>query len=164
MGLINKLFGVKKDKSNIIVAPVQGEVVALSEVSDPTFGEEILGKGVAINPTSGTVVSPVDGTIVLMFETGHAVSILSDSGVEVLIHIGLETINLKGQFYKKYVKNGDKVNVGDKLIEFDLNAIKQAGYDIITPIIICNTSDYSEVKTFISKDLQVLDKIIELIN
>lgn len=134
-------------KDIVIAAPVAGECVPVSEVSDPTFGEEILGKGVAIKPTGGRVVSPVDGTIETMFDTGHAVSINSDSGVEVLVHVGLDTINLKGKHYTIHKKSGESVKKGDLLIEFDAEAIKAEGYDIITPVVICNSGDFATFVT-----------------
>ena len=97
-GKLKNMFGAK-DAAVMILAPVEGEVVPVTQVSDPTFGEEILGKGVAIKPERGRVVAPVSGEISLMFDTGHAVSIVSDDGAEVLVHVGLDTVSLKGQFY-----------------------------------------------------------------
>lgn len=128
-----------------IVAPVSGQAVPLSEVSDPTFSEEILGKGAAVIPSSGRVVSPIDGTLDLVFDTGHAASLSSDDGAEVLVHIGLDTVKLAGKHYTVHRKIGEKVKRGDLLIEFDLEAIRAEGYDLITPVIICNTEAYSAV-------------------
>ena len=102
-GKLKNMFGAK-DAAVMILAPVEGEVVPVTQVSDPTFGEEILGKGVAIKPERGRVVAPVSGEISLMFDTGHAVSIVSDDGAEVLVHVGLDTVSLKGQFYTAHVK------------------------------------------------------------
>ena len=102
-GKLKNMFGAK-DVAVMILAPVEGEVVPVTQVSDPTFGEEILGKGVAIKPERGRVVAPVSGEISLMFDTGHAVSIVSDDGAEVLVHVGLDTVSLKGQFYTAHVK------------------------------------------------------------
>lgn len=159
------MFNFKKMFQNDIkiLAPVKGEAVPISEVSDPTFGEEILGKGIAIKPEQGKVVSPVKGTVVLMIDTGHAVSLLSDDGVEILIHIGLDTVQLKGQHFTTHAKTGDKVNVGDLLIEFDVESIKQAGYDVITPVVICNTADFKEIHTFAGKPVQEGDEIISVV-
>ena len=128
-----------------IAAPVSGQAVPLSEVSDPTFSEEILGKGAAIIPSSGRVVSPIDGTLELVFDTGHAASLHSDDGAEVLVHVGLDTVKLAGKHYTVHRKIGEKVKRGDLLIEFDLEAIRAEGYDLITPVIICNTEAYSSV-------------------
>ena len=142
MGIFDKLF---KKATDDLYAPVAGEVVAITEVSDPTFGEEILGKGVAIKPANGRVVAPCDATVDMMFETGHAVSLVADCGAEILIHVGLDTVNLKGEHYTIHAKNGDHVKKGDLLMEFDPEAIKAAGYDIITPVVICNSGDYGTI-------------------
>ncbi len=142
MGIFQKWF---KKATDDIYAPVAGEVVAITEVSDPTFGEEILGKGVAIKPTDGRVVAPCDATVDMMFETGHAVSLVADCGAEILIHVGLDTVNLKGEHYTVHAKNGDHVKKGDLLMEFEPEAIQGAGYDIITPVVICNSGDYGTI-------------------
>ncbi|HJA24465.1 MAG TPA: PTS glucose transporter subunit IIA [Candidatus Fournierella merdigallinarum] len=144
MGIFDKLFA-KKSVGICLGAPVAGEAVALSEVSDPTFGEEILGKGVAIRPAADRVVAPCDATVDLMFDTGHAVSLKADCGAEVLIHVGLETVSLEGKYFTVHAKNGDHVSAGQLLIEFDRQAIADAGFDTITPMVICNTDAYAAV-------------------
>lgn len=159
MGFFDKLFGAAEDA---VCAPVAGAVVPVTEVSDPTFGEEILGKGIAIRPAENRVCAPCDATIDLMFDTGHAVSMTADFGAEILIHIGLETIKLNGEHYTVHAKNGDKVKAGDLLIEFDREAIAAAGYDTITPVVICNSSDYSHFKTYTGMTAAVGDKVIGL--
>ena len=138
---LKKMFGGKDDKK-VILAPVEGKAVSLKEVNDPTFSQEILGKGVAVIPSKGRVVAPADGVVSVFFETKHAVSITADNGAEIIVHVGLDTVNLKGEHYTAYKKQGDKVKAGELLLEFDLEAIKAAGYDVITPVIICNTPDY----------------------
>lgn len=160
MGFFSKLFGGKAGDS--ICAPVAGEAVAINQVSDPTFGEEILGKGIAIKPTAGKVVAPCDATVDMMFDTGHAVSLVADFGAEILIHVGLDTVNLKGKHYTVIAKNGDKVKKGDLLMEFDVEAIKAEGYDVITPVVICNSADYTTFKTFVDKTVATGDVVIEL--
>ncbi len=160
MGFFDKLFG--KDSLNTIYAPVNGEAVDIKQVSDPTFGEEILGKGIAIRPSEGKVFAPCDATVDMMFETGHAVSLIADFGAEILIHVGLDTVELKGKHYSVHIKNGDKVKKGDLLIEFDCEAIKNDGYDTITPLVICNTADYSTFKISVGKPVNVGDAVIEL--
>lgn len=158
---IKGMFGLgDKSASLTIAAPVEGNAVPISEVSDPTFGEEILGKGIAINPTRGRVVSPVNGKVAMMFETGHAVSLVSDDGVEVLVHVGLDTIKLKGEFYTIHAHDGDTVKIGDLLMEFDMDGIKNAGYDIITPIVICNTTDFASVNPISGGAVSEGDEII----
>lgn len=144
MGIFDKLFGGKAS-GIVVAAPVAGEAVPLREVSDPTFGDEILGKGVAIRPSEGKIFSPFDGTVDMMFDTGHAVNLISEGGVELLIHIGLDTVKLKGEHYTAHVKTGDAVKKGQLILEFDPAAIAAAGYDVITPIVVCNTADYASV-------------------
>lgn len=158
----NKL-GMGQKKENIIMAPIQGEAVPFKEVNDPTFSGEILGKGLAIRPEKGRVVSPVDGKVTLMVDSKHAISITSDLGTEVLIHIGLETVNLKGKFFKAYVKANDRVKTGDLLLEFEMDKIMEAGYDMISPIVICNTEDYSEIQTSTGMHVNELDEVIKIV-
>ncbi len=145
-----------------VSAPSAGQAVPLSEVNDPTFSEEILGKGAAIIPSEGRVVSPVDGTVELMFDTGHAVSLRSDSGAEILIHVGLDTVKLAGKHYTIHCKNGDKVGRGDLLLEFDLEAIRAEGYDPITPVIICNSEAYASVQAHTGTTVAALDALLTL--
>ncbi|PLS09928.1 beta-glucoside-specific PTS transporter subunit IIABC [Bacillus halotolerans] len=127
----------------IIHSPIKGEVKALSEVNDGVFSAGIMGKGFAIEPEEGEVVSPVYGSITTVFKTKHAIGITSDQGAEILIHIGLDTVKLEGQWFTAHVKEGDKVAPGDPLVSFDLEQIKAAGYDVITPVIVTNTDRYS---------------------
>lgn len=132
-------------KAVMVAAPLTGEAVSLETVNDPTFAEGILGKGIAIQPSEGRVVSPVNGTIATIFETGHAMGLVSEDGAEILIHVGLDTVNLKGKHFHVKMKSGDTVKVGDCILEFDLEAIKAEGYDVITPVIISNHFNYSSV-------------------
>ncbi len=159
MGIFKKLFGKQLDQ---VLAPVAGEAVPISEVSDPTFGEEILGKGIAIRPSEGKVVAPCDATVDMMFDTGHAVSLVADFGAEILIHVGLDTVNLQGKHYTVHVKNGDKVKQGQLLMEFDAEAVVAEGYDIITPVVICNSGDYATFETYVGKKVATGDPVIGL--
>ncbi|OCB93134.1 Protein-N(pi)-phosphohistidine--sugar phosphotransferase [Bacillus amyloliquefaciens] len=127
----------------IIHSPIKGEVKALSEVNDSVFSGEIMGKGFAILPEEGAAVSPVEGRVTAVFKTKHAIGITSARGAEVLIHIGLDTVRLDGRHFEVHVKEGDAVAPGDLLITFDIEEIKAAGYDVITPVIITNTDQYS---------------------
>ena len=140
-------FFKKKEKEfcDVIGAPLKGEAVPSSEVSDPTFAEEMLGKGMAIKPSEGKVYAPFDGTVAMVFDTKHAVSLVSDNGAEVLIHVGIDTVMLKGEHYTACVEAGAAVKKGDLLLEFDMEAIKAAGYQLITPVVICNADDYKDV-------------------
>ena len=159
MGFFKKLFGKPMDE---LCAPVAGNAVPVSQVPDPTFAEELLGKGIAIEPTEGKIFAPCDGTVDMMFETGHAVSLVADFGAEVLIHVGLETVELKGEHFTIHCANGDKVKKGDLLIEFDMEAIKAAGYNTITPMLVCNSADYPTFKTNTGKAVTNADVVIEL--
>lgn len=125
--------------------PLNGEIKALKEVNDPTFAEEILGKGVAVLPSEGKLYAPCDGEVISLFESKHAIGIMSNDGVELLIHIGLETVSLGGKYFDAKVKVNDTVKKGDLLITFDLDAIKKEGYDPITPVIVTNPDDFAEV-------------------
>ena len=163
MGFFDKLFGKSgKINGNHVYAPIAGKAVPISEVPDPTFAEAMLGNGIAIMPTDGNVYSPVDGKVDMMFTTGHAVSLVSDSGIEILIHVGLETVNLEGKPFDIKVQSGDVVKKGQLLMVADLEAIKEAGLPTITPVVICNTDDYSKFKTNIGKDVTNEDVVIEL--
>lgn len=136
----------KKENNKVIGSPTKGRAVALSEVNDPTFAEEMLGKGAAVIPEDGKICAPADGEIGMVFDTLHAVSMTTDFGAEILIHIGLDTVKMKGEGFTGHVKAGDHVKKGDLLLEVDLEKVKAAGYDTITPVIVCNTPDYSSVE------------------
>lgn len=128
-----------------VMAPISGEVKNLSEVPDPTFAEKTMGDGAAIVPAEGRVVAPVDGVIGTIMDSKHGIMIQSDDGLELLIHVGLETVNLQGKFFTSHVKTGDRVKKGDLMLEFDMDGIKNAGYALITPIVITNSDDYIKV-------------------
>ncbi len=145
-----------------VYAPLEGEVVALSEVKDEVFSKEIMGKGIAIKPSKGEVVAPFDGTISAIFPTNHAIGLTNKNGVEVLVHIGLDTVELNGKNYKAFVKNNDEVKKGDKLVEFDIQEIEKAGYDVITPIIITNSSAYIDVIETDKKEVKQLDSLLKV--
>lgn len=156
-------LGKKENKSMFLASPIKGEAVTIDKVNDPTFAQEMLGKGVAIKPDEGKVVSPISGEITVLFETKHALSIKSNDGIEILIHIGLDTVNLKGECFKTYVKAGDEVKVGDLLIEFDKDKIEMLGYDTITPMIICNTFEYEDVKVVKRGYIYREENVLEII-
>ena len=159
MGFFDKLFGKKLEG---IYAPIAGKAVAITEVPDPTFAEGMLGNGIAIEPADGKVYAPCDATVDMMFDTGHAVSLVAESGAEILIHVGLETVGLEGKPFTVHVQNGDKVKKGQLLIEADLEAIKAAGLPTITPVLICNTDDYLTFKTYVGTAVTNADLVIEL--
>lgn len=159
MGFFQKLFG---KEANALCAPVAGEVVALSEVNDPTFAMELVGKGVAVRPAANTIVAPCAGSVDMVFETGHAITLIADCGAEILIHIGLDTVNLQGAYFAVKAKAGDKVAKGDLLIEFDREAIAAAGYDTVTPMVVCNPDQFATFKTHAGKTVAAGDPVIEL--
>lgn len=158
------MFGLfkKKEDKIIIGAPVKGTAVPINEVSDPTFGEEILGKGIAIQPEDGRICAPADGEISLLFDTLHAVSVTTTEGAELLVHVGLDTVALKGEHFTAHVKTGDQVKKGDLLLTVDLDGIKAAGYDVITPMVICNTDDFEKVEP-VTGAVNVADTVLELV-
>ena len=159
MGFFKKLFGKPVDS---ICAPMAGHAVPVTEVPDPTFAEGMLGNGIAIEPTEGKVYAPCDATVDMMFTTGHAVSLVADCGAEILIHVGLETVSLEGKPFKVHVANGDKVKKGQLMIEVDLDAVKAAGLNTITPILVCNSADYTTFNTKVGEDVTNADVVIEL--
>ncbi|MDR6723374.1 PTS system beta-glucosides-specific IIC component [Paenibacillus amylolyticus] len=136
-----------KAQDEQIFSPMTGEVKPLSEVPDPAFSEEIMGKGFAIQPTEGRAVSPINGTVFSLSKSGHAIGLVSDTGAEMLIHIGIDTVKLKGQFFSPKVQAGAKVSVGDVLMEFDREEIEKAGYTTITPVIITNMHQYESIES-----------------
>ena len=135
-------FGKKRV---VIAAPMDGVIVSASKINDPVFSKDVLGRGIAIRPESGRVTAPGKATVAQMFETGHAVSLLTDSGVELLIHVGIDTVKLKGRHYRIRKNSGESVNAGDVLMEFDADGISADGFDTITPIVVCNPDDFSGI-------------------
>jgi PTS system beta-glucosides-specific IIC component len=129
----------------LIASPMSGPCIALDTVKDPTFASGLLGKGVAIVPVAGRVVSPVDGTVVSLFKTHHAIGIESADGAEILIHVGIDTVKLDGKFFTPHVDVDAVVKQGDLLLEFDVQGITDAGYDLTTPVLVTNSDDYLDV-------------------
>ena len=138
---------VSKDTQDTVLgAPVSGEIVPLCDVPDEAFAAGILGDGIAVEPTAGEIKAPANGTVESVFDTGHAVSLLTETGAEVLVHVGIDTIKLGGRYFTPRVKNGQPVRKGDVLIEFDIGGIKAEGYPVTTPMVICNTEDFASVE------------------
>lgn len=127
----------KKVTEEVVYAPVNGEIVDITDASDPTFAEKLLGDGIAIEPSDGEFVSPVNGEIINIFPTKHAIGILSEAGVEYLIHIGIDTVSLDGEGFTAHIKQGDKVKVGDPLVSVDLGFVASKA-KTITPMVITN--------------------------
>lgn len=156
-------FLKKGSTGEILGSPIDGEVIESSQISDPTFSEEMLGKGLAIKPADGKVYAPVTGSVAMVFDTKHAVTIVSEGGAEILIHIGLDTVSLKGAPFTIHVKADDQVKKGDLIAEVDLEMIKAAGLETTTPVIICNSDEYKEVNRFTGKTVKHGDDIMELV-
>lgn len=137
----------KAETSNtlLVSSPLLGKVIPLSEVQDEAFSSGILGLGAAVVPEEGILYSPDDGTVSALFPTGHAIGITTDNGLELLLHVGMDTVQLEGKGFHPIVKEGDRVKKGQKLLEFDMNQITAAGYSLVTPILVTNAGDYSEV-------------------
>ena len=136
----------RKDFTMIeVTSPVTGTVLPLSEIKDEAFAGELLGKGAGIIPTIGEVRAPENAKVTAIFPTNHAVGLTLDNGIELLIHIGMDTVNLAGEYFESFVKQGDKVNKGDLLIKFDIDKIKEKGYSVETPVVVTNTNDFIDV-------------------
>ncbi|MGM1021969.1 MAG: beta-glucoside-specific PTS transporter subunit IIABC [Bacillota bacterium] len=145
-----------------VFSPIEGTVVALSEVPDPAFASEAMGKGLAIEPTSGRVVAPFDGTITVAFKKKHALAVVSPKGAEILIHVGVDTVRLDGKHFTSHIKEGDQVKAGDLLLEFDVEQIRAAGYPTITPIIVTNSSDYTDILPTTQGQVRVQEPLLKL--
>ena len=147
-------------KEQAIGSPVAGKAVALSQVNDETFASGVLGQGIAIEPAAGQVYAPFDGKAETVADSSHALGLVSDGGVELLIHVGLETVRLEGKHFKSHVKEGQRISKGQLLLEFDLAAIAAEGFDTVIPVVITNSDDYAEIIPVESKNVKVQDTII----
>lgn len=150
-------------KKVVISSPIKGETIKLEDIEDAAFATGVLGQGLAIKPTEGKVVSPVSGEITTLFPSLHAIGITSDEGVEILIHVGLDTVQLEGKGFKAHVKQGDKIVKGQELVTFDIDFIQESGYSIVTPVVVTNYNDYFEIAATESKSLELGDKAITVI-
>ena len=146
----------------IVCAPASGEIIPLSEVNDATFAGEILGKGVAVVPSEGRITAPFDGTVGAVFETKHAIGLMSEDGLELLIHVGINTVELNGQHYTAYVSAGDTVKKGQLMLEFDIPAIQKAGYDITTPVIVSNSDDFEHVEPVKTGTVHAGEEVLQI--
>ncbi|MDN6639688.1 MAG: beta-glucoside-specific PTS transporter subunit IIABC [Tetragenococcus sp.] len=151
-GLVSNEELQESAKEDIIASPMQGELVPMTEVNDEVFSSEALGKGVAIKPEIGEVRAPANGVISTLFPTGHAVGMTTDEGTEILIHIGLDTVELEGKYYEIFVEQEQHVNAGDVLVKFDKAGVESENYDTITPIVITNSGDFKAIE--VTEDTQ----------
>ena len=153
---------VTKLEEETILAPIKGEVKPIEESSDAAFASGALGKGVVILPEEGKVYAPVMGTVTVLFPSLHAIGITSDAGVELLIHIGINTVQLNGEGFTALIKQGDQIKQGQLLVEFDMNKIKEAGYSLETPVLVTNYADLKEVKNTNASSVQLQETLIEV--
>ncbi len=152
----------KSIDNSIVFSPIDGKVISLDKVNDGVFSEGMLGKGIAIEPSIGRAVSPINGVVSTVFETKHAIGLTSDDGIEILIHIGIDTVKLNGEHFNTHVKSGDKVKVGDILVEFEIEKIKEAGYPMVTPVIITNTDSYENIEILVDGSVKEEEKLLSI--
>ena len=142
------------------VAPTAGAAIPLEEVNDAVFSQKILGDGLAIQPAEDTICAPLGGEITSLPDSKHAVGLRGDNGMEILIHVGIDTVNLQGKYYEAHVKVGDKVRTGDLLLTFDRAAIEAAGYETVTPVLLTNTDDYQSVQAVTGQQVRPGDRVL----
>lgn len=172
VGFILTMFFYKKDETvnedkesvreETILSPIKGEVKPIEESSDAAFASGALGKGVVILPQEGKVYAPVSGTVTVLFPSLHAIGITSQSGVELLIHVGINTVQLNGEGYKAHIKQGDQVQQGQLLLEFDMDQIQSAGYSLETPVLVTNYADLKEIKNTDHSSVSQNDELIHV--
>ena len=159
MGFFDKLFGGKTEQeetvkffgqSKTVLTPIRGKVLAQADIPDETFAQGILGPGCGIEPTGKTVYAPFDGTVEQVASTLHAVGLTSEDGMEILVHVGMDTVELKGKGYELFVQTGDHVQKGQLLFRFDMQAIAAAGYTLTTPVIVTNSSRFARIEPLLS--------------
>lgn len=151
----------KEYKDNCVYSPMNGRAIALEEVPDKTFASGTLGQGAAIDPMDGKVVAPADGKVTTLFDSHHAVGLTLDNGMELFIHIGMNTVELGGEGFDAYVKEGDRVSRGDTLITFDIQTLKNKGYSVISPVIITNTEDFKEIRRTADGGINYYEELLE---
>ena len=160
----DKLAAEKDNPDDAVLYSIsEGTAILLSQVNDATFASEVLGKGIAVIPSKGEVVAPCDATVETVFDTKHAVGLSTENGMELLVHIGINTVELEGKYYTAHVKAGDHVNKGQLLLSFDMDKIKDAGYDMTTPLIVTNSDDYKDVKILQEGSVTPSDKVLEIV-
>ncbi|PPI88908.1 PTS glucose transporter subunit IIA [Candidatus Pantoea edessiphila] len=147
MSLFSKLFGETKSKDKVIniIAPLSGKITDIEDVPDVVFSEKIIGDGIAIQPSGNKMVAPVNGKIGKIFETNHAFSIISNDGIELFVHFGIDTVELKGDGFKRIAKEGQEIKIGQTIIEFDLPFLERKVKSTITPVVISNMDNIKEL-------------------
>jgi PTS system glucose-specific IIA component len=153
----------QSDNTIDLIAPLSGEIVAIEDVPDVVFAEKIVGDGIAIRPTGDKMVAPCDGTIGKIFETNHAFSLESDTGIELFVHFGIDTVELKGEGFTRIAQEGQKVKAGDTIIEFDLEFLKANAKSILTPVVISNMDEIKELQKMSGTVVVATDPVLKII-
>ncbi|WP_404996387.1 PTS glucose transporter subunit IIA [Caldifermentibacillus hisashii] len=160
--MLKKLFSKSNTKLEKIYAPITGNIIPLSEVPDPVFSEKMIGDGIAIIPSSGSIVSPVEGEVIQLYPTKHAIGIKSVEGIEILIHIGLNTVGLNGEGFETCIEVGKHVKLGDNLIHVDLKLLKEKNLDTVTLLVITNISEKKvKINSYASGTVNCGDQLLE---
>ncbi|BEP29073.1 PTS sugar transporter subunit IIA [Helicovermis profundi] len=155
------MLGIFK-KNIVLISPIEGDIIELSKVDDEVFSKKMVGDGLAIKPSNGKVYAPISGKLIQVFSTKHAYSILSDQGVEILIHLGIDTVELNGQGFKNYKNSGDTIKKGDLIAEMDLDFIKSKGKSTVSPIVITNYDNYKKISIESGKSIALKTEIIKI--
>ncbi|USE35649.1 PTS glucose transporter subunit IIA [Endozoicomonas sp. SCSIO W0465] len=142
---LKKSLGLNSDEGTILKAPLTGKIIPIEDVPDPVFADKVVGDGLAIDPTGNVMVAPCDGVIGKIFETNHAFSMETPSGVELFVHFGIDTVELKGEGFKRIAKEGQQIKTGDPVVEVDLTLLKEKARSVVTPIVISNMDDVSHL-------------------
>ncbi len=145
-----------------LVSPENGKIMPLSEVKDDVFSSGAMGKGIAIEPNDDVLHAPADGKIIMTFKTGHAIGMKTKTGAEILMHIGMDTVNLQGKGFDTLVEKDQEVKAGDPLVKFDIDLIKKAGYPVTTPMVVTNSKDFDDIKQIAKGDVKVGQAVLEL--
>lgn len=152
----------KHGKKTTLCAHLSGDIIPLEDIEDEAFSQKVLGDGIAIEPTEGKLYSPCDGKVDMVFETKHAINLISDDGCEILLHIGIDTVKLLGKHFKAHVSDGQRIRKGDLLITFNTKEIRRAGFKTVTPMIVCNSDEYEKFNTLLSGKVSVGDAVLEV--
>lgn len=168
MGFFNSLkkavAGNAETENTIdIIAPISGEIIAIEDVPDVVFAEKIVGDGIAIRPTGNKMVAPCDGEIGKIFETNHAFSLESDTGIELFVHFGIDTVELKGEGFTRIAQEGQKVKMGDTIIEFDLEYLTEKAKSILTPVVISNMDEIKELQKMSGTVEVATDAVLKIV-